>query len=79
MGIVFEHEAVKERERVRIVARAHRGYQPIVHSMGMERYCPNRALCEDFLAFIQTREAQEIVRKAGYGLPGARGSQTGGR
>ncbi|CAI4031556.1 Molybdenum ABC transporter, periplasmic molybdenum-binding protein ModA (TC 3.A.1.8.1) [Nitrospira tepida] len=70
MGIVFEHEAVKEQERVRIVARADRGYQPIVHSMAMERYCPNRTLCEDFLAFIQTAEAQDVVRLAGYGVPG---------
>ena len=70
MGIVFEHEAVKEQERVRIVARAHRGYQPIVHSMAMERYCPNRALCEDFLAFVQTAEAQDVVRRTGYGVPG---------
>jgi molybdate transport system substrate-binding protein len=79
MGIIFEHEAVKERERVRIVAVADRGYQPTVHSMAMERYCPNRTLCEDFLAFIQTREAQEIVRRAGYGVPGARGGSAGGR
>ncbi|HSE59974.1 MAG TPA: molybdate ABC transporter substrate-binding protein [Nitrospiraceae bacterium] len=70
MGIVFEHEAVKERERVRIVARADRGYQPTVHSMAMERYCPNRTLCEDFLVFIQTAEAQDVVRRAGYGVPG---------
>lgn len=69
MGIVFEHEAVKEQERVRIVARADRGYQPIVHSMAMERYCPNRALCEDFLVFIQSAEAQDVIRRAGYGAP----------
>lgn len=71
LGIIFEHEAVRERERVRIVAVAERGYEPTVHSMAMERYCPNRSLCEDFLAFIQTPEAQRIVRSAGYGVPGA--------
>lgn len=70
VGIVFEHEAVKAQERVRIVARADRGYQPTVHSMAMERYCPHRALCEDFLAFLQSAEAQEVVRRAGYGVPG---------
>lgn len=79
VGIVFEHEAVKEQERVRIVARAHRGYQPIVHSMAMERYCPNRALCEDFLAFIHTTEAQSVVRNAGYGVPGDDGARPGVR
>lgn len=70
LGIIFEHEAVKERERVRIAAVAERGYQATVHSMAMERYCPNRALCEDFLAFIQTTEAQRIIRNTGYGVPG---------
>lgn len=79
MGIIFEHEAVKERERVRIAAVADRGYQPTVHSMAMERYCPNRALCEDFLAFIQTTEAQDIVRNAGYGVPGENGARQGVR
>lgn len=79
MGIIFEHEAVKERERVRIAAVAERGYQPTVHSMAMERYCPNRALCEDFLAFIQTTEAQDIVRKAGYGVPDGRGGRADAR
>lgn len=70
MGIIYEHEAVKERERVRIAAVADRGYQPTVHSMAMERYCPNRALCADFLTFIQSAEAQDVVRRAGYGVPG---------
>jgi molybdate transport system substrate-binding protein len=79
MGIIFEHEAVKERERVRIVALADRGYQPTVHSMAMERYCPNRALCEDFLAFIQTAEAQDVVRRAGYGVPREPGTAAGSK
>jgi molybdate transport system substrate-binding protein len=79
LGIIFEHEAVKERERVRIAAVAERGYQPTVHSMAMERYCPNRALCEDFLAFIQTTEAQSVVRNAGYGVPGVNDARPGVR
>jgi molybdate transport system substrate-binding protein len=79
MGIIFEHEAVKERERVRIAAVADRGYQPTVHSMAMERYCPNRALCEDFLAFIQTAEAQDVVRRAGYGVPRELGTAAGSK
>ncbi len=70
LGIIFMHEAVKERDRVRVVAVAERGYQPTVHSMAMERRCPNRALCEDFLAFLQTPEAQEVIRSTGYAPPG---------
>ena len=69
-GIVFGHEAAKEQDRLRVVAVIKEGYQSEVHSMAMERYCPNRRLCEEFLAYLQSAEAQSIVRRAGYGLPG---------
>ncbi len=69
-GIVYGHEAVKEQNRLRVVAVIKEGYQPAVHSMAMERYCPNRRLCEEFLAYLQSAEAQSVVRRAGYGLPG---------
>lgn len=68
-GIIFGHEAVAEQERVRVVAVAEAGYIPTVHSMAMERYCPNRKLCEEFLAFIQSAEAQKIVKSLGYAVP----------
>jgi molybdate transport system substrate-binding protein len=69
-GIIYGHEAVKEQERLRVVAIIKEGYQPRVHSMAMERYCPNRQLCKEFLDYIQSAEAQSAVRRAGYGLPG---------
>lgn len=69
-GIVFGHEAVKEQDRLRVVAVIKGGYQPEIHSMAMERYCPNRRLCDEFLAYLQSPEAQSVVRRAGYGLPG---------
>lgn len=69
-GIVFGHEAVKEQNRLRVVAVIKEGYQPEIHSMAMERYCPNRRLCEEFLAYLQSTDAQSAVRRAGYGLPG---------
>lgn len=68
-GIIYGHEAFKHRERLRVVAVADRGYDPVVHSMTMERYCPNRALCEEFLKYIQSQEAQHVVRQVGYGVP----------
>jgi len=68
-GIVYGHEAVKEQNRLRVVAVITEGYQPAVHSMAMERYCPNRRLCEEFLAYIQSAEAQSAIRLAGYGVP----------
>ncbi len=69
-GIVYGHEAVNQQERLRVVAVLRKGYQPIVHSMAMERYCPNRQLCEEFLAYIQSEEGQALVRQAGYAVPG---------
>jgi molybdate transport system substrate-binding protein len=69
-GLVYGHEAVKEQERLRVVAIIKEGYQPTVHSMAMERYCPNRHLCNEFLEHIQSPEGQSAVRRAGYGVPG---------
>lgn len=68
-GVIFGPDAYRERERVRVVATAERGYTPVVHSMAMERYCPNRQLCEDFLSFIQTPEAQNVLKQLGYESP----------
>lgn len=71
-GVLFGHEAVKEQERVRVVARLAKGYTQTMHSMAMERYCPNRGLCEEFLAYLHSAEAQTIVRQAGYGVSSGR-------
>jgi molybdate transport system substrate-binding protein len=70
-GIIYGHEAVKEQDRLRVVAIMTKGYTQTVHSMAMERYCPNRPLCEEFLSFIQSPDGQAIVRGAGYGVPEA--------
>ena len=67
VGILFGSDVLKKREQVRVAAVApKKGYRPVVHSMAMERYCPNRKLCEDFLAFIQTSEAQNALKQLGY-------------
>lgn len=68
-GIIFRHEAVRTQERLRVATTIREGYKPTVHSMVMERYCPNRPLCEEFLTFIQGAEGQAIVRQAGHGVP----------
>jgi molybdate transport system substrate-binding protein len=70
-GLMYGHDAVKVRERLRVVEILRKGYTPTVHSMAMERYCPNRSLCTEFLDYIQTPEAQALVRQAGYGVPGS--------
>jgi molybdate transport system substrate-binding protein len=70
VGIVFGPDAVREATRVRITAVAPEALDsPVMHSMAMERFCPNRALCEDFLAFVRTPEAETIIKELGYGLP----------
>jgi len=70
VGIVFGPDAVQESQRIRIVAVSERGIiPPVIHSMAMERYCPNRALCEEFLGFIQSDEAQKELKRLGYASP----------
>jgi molybdate transport system substrate-binding protein len=70
IGIVFGPDAVQESQRVRIVAVAERdAIPPIVHSMAMERYCPNRPLCEEFLNFIQSPDAQAELKRLGFNTP----------
>jgi molybdate transport system substrate-binding protein len=70
VGILFGPDAIRERERIRIVAISSREtVQPVIHSMAMERYCPNRALCAEFLEFIQSPEAQAELRRLGYASP----------
>ncbi len=68
-GIIYGHEAVKEQERLRVVTAVEKGYTSTLHSMAMERYCPNRRLCDEFLTFIQSAEARAVVRQAGYAVP----------
>lgn len=77
VGIIFGPDAYKERDRVRVVGGASEEVdRPIIHSMAMERYCPDRPLCEEFLTFVQSRDAQRVVKNLGYGLPvnGSNGS-----
>ena len=70
VGIIFGPDAYDKRERVRIVAVAsQKVIRPIIHSLAMERYCPDRSLCEEFLAFCQSSEARNILKGLGYGLP----------
>ena len=67
VGVIFGPDAYREQERVRVVAVAADGMtKPTVHSMAMERYCPNRDLCQEFLEFIQTEEAQPLLKRLGY-------------
>jgi molybdate transport system substrate-binding protein len=73
VGIVFGPDAAKESERVRVVAVSDsRIVRPTVHSMAMERYCPNRRLCEEFLDFTQSPDAQALLERLGYVAPNSR-------
>lgn len=70
VGILFGPDAVQESQRIRIVAVSERGIiPPVIHSMVMERYCPNRPLCEEFLNFTQSAEAQKELQRLGYTSP----------
>jgi len=71
VGIIFGPDAYDKRERVRVVAVApEQAVRPIIHSLAMERYCPDRPLCDEFLAFSKSPEARSILKGLGYGVPG---------
>lgn len=68
VGVMFGQDAAKFEQRVRIVATAPAGlYKPIPHSMSMERYCPDRPLCEEFLQFAISPDGQAVLKRLGYG------------
>jgi molybdate transport system substrate-binding protein len=70
VAILFGSDAVMEQERVRVAAVAPpQGYRPVIHSMAMERYCPDRKLCTDFLNFIVSPDAQTVLKRLGYDTP----------
>lgn len=70
VGIIFGPDAAKESQRVRVVAVSDsRIVPPTVHSMAIERYCPNRVLCEEFLRFTQSPDARALLTQLGYVPP----------
>jgi len=64
-GVVFSADAVRERVRIAATSR-HAVAPPIRHSMSMDRFCPNRRLCQAFLDFTETAPAQAALRQLGY-------------
>jgi molybdate transport system substrate-binding protein len=74
VAIVFGPDAAREAKRIRVTATAPEQFdRPVTHSMVIERFCPNRGLCEEFLAFVRTSEAETIIKKLGYGVPKQQG------
>jgi molybdate transport system substrate-binding protein len=70
VGILFGPDAVAERERIRVAAIApERHHRPHIYSMAMERSCPNRTRCAEFLSFVRSSTAKEQLRQLGYGIP----------
>lgn len=68
VGVMFGQDAARVQQRVRIVATAPTGlYKPIPHSISMERYCPDRPLCEEFLRFAISPDGQAVLKRLGYG------------
>lgn len=66
-AIIFGPDAIQAANRVRVTAIA--SGRPVMHSMAMERFCPNRPLCEEFLGFIRSPDAHSIIKQLGYGVP----------
>ncbi|MBM4123606.1 MAG: molybdate ABC transporter substrate-binding protein [Nitrospira sp.] len=71
VGIVRSTEVRRHQDRVRIAAEAPpASHAQIVYEIAMERFCPNRPLCQEFLVFTQSPEARTILKRLGYGVPG---------
>lgn len=69
-AIVFGPDAIREANRVRVVAAASGKLdQPVTYSMAMERFCPNRSLCEEFLSYVRGADVEAIIKRLGYGVP----------
>lgn len=70
VAIVSGPQAYRQRERVRVVARApEREHPSPVYALARLRSCPDRAVAEAFLEFVHTAEARRIVTSLGYGAP----------
>jgi molybdate transport system substrate-binding protein len=70
VGIVLNPQAYQQKDRVRVVAEAPEGaHSTIIYEIAMERFCPNRQLCEEFMSFAQSPEAQIVLKRLGYGVP----------
>src|SRR5262249_49155220 len=70
-GVLFGPDASQQYSSlVRIAALAPQGLvPPIRHSMAMQSFSPDRLLSEQFLSFIQTKEAQKTLVGLGYQSP----------
>lgn len=70
VGIVLNPEAYRHQDRIRVVAQAPEGaHSRIVYEMAMERFCPDRRLCQEFLDFTRSPAAQAALKRLGYGVP----------
>lgn len=68
VGILFEHQAVAAGGGIKIIAPLPQEIAPpVIYAMAMERFCPNRLLCQSFLDFTQSQEARTILAGLGYG------------
>lgn len=70
VAIIFGPDAAGRSQQVRVIEEVRgRAMAATVHSMAMERSCPDRALCREFLSFIDTAESHALLRALGYGPP----------
>jgi len=69
VGVLFSSDAAREGERIRISGLVrHAAVAPVSHSVAMDRFCPNRRLCLEFLEFTQSPAGQAAIRQLGYEL-----------
>ncbi|WP_455378852.1 molybdate ABC transporter substrate-binding protein [Petrachloros mirabilis] len=72
VGILFQHQAVTAGSSLKIISPLPEDIAPpVVYAMEMDRFCPNRELCQSFLDFTKSPEARAILAGLGYGAPGS--------
>ncbi|HEU4683494.1 MAG TPA: substrate-binding domain-containing protein [Nitrospira sp.] len=77
IAIVFGPEAMREESRIRIAAKVPAYLdKPVSYSMTMDRFCPNRTLCHEFLQFSRSPEAGQLLSRLGYELPRGAGADS---
>jgi molybdate transport system substrate-binding protein len=66
-GMVYTTDAMIRSKEVKIVMKAPRGsHQPVVYPIGVVKGTKNEFLARDFIAFVVSRDGQDILKKYGF-------------
>ena len=67
-GFVFATDAAVARDKVQVVATLEK-HQPILYPVAVVAATQKKDLAQRFIAFVLSKEGQEILSKYGFGKP----------